>query len=53
MESRGHGHRGRSGGSSRPLPGFDQQAFVEAMDTEFTTIAQASAVGCQGRPSDL
>ena len=53
MESRGHGRRGRSGGSSRPLPSFDQQEFVEAMGTEFTTIAQASAADGQGGSSDL
>ena len=53
MESRGHGRRGRSRGSSRPLPGFDQQAFVEAMGAAFTSIAQASATSSQGGSSDL
>ena len=42
-----------STGSSRPPTGFDQKAFVEAMGTAFTTIAQASAASGQGGPSDL
>ena len=53
MASRERGRRGRPQGSSRPPHGFDQQAFVEAMGTVFTTIAQASVVGGQGVPSDL
>ena len=53
MASRGHERRGRPRGSSRPPPGFDQQAFVEAMDDAFTTIAQTSVVRGQGGPSDL
>ena len=32
---------------------FDQQAFVEAMGAAATAIAQASAVGGQGGPSNL
>ena len=32
---------------------FDQQAFVEAMDTAAAAITQASAAGGQGRPSNL
>ena len=47
MENRGHGCRGRPRGNSRPPP------FWEAMGAAFTTIAQASAVGGQGGPSDL
>ena len=53
MASRGCGRRGHPRGSSRPPPGFDQRAFVEAMGAAFTTIAQASAAGGQGGPSDL
>ena len=32
---------------------FDQQAFVEAMGAAAAAIAQASAVGGQGGPSNL
>ena len=53
MESQWRGRRGRPRGSSQPSPGFDQQAFVEAMGAAFTTIAQTSATGCQGRSNDL
>ena len=53
MASRGRGRRGRPSGSIRPSPSFDQQAFVEAMGAAFTTIAQTSAIGGQGGPSDL
>ena len=44
MASRGHRRRGRPRGSSRPPPGFDQQAFVEAIGAEVAIIMQASAV---------
>ena len=53
MASQGHGRRGHPQGSSQPPPGFDQQAFVEAIGTAFTTIAQTSETGSQGRSSDL
>ena len=53
MASRGHECRGRPRGSSRPLLGFDQQAFVEAMGAAFTTFAHTSAAGDQGGSSDL
>ena len=53
MESQGRGRRGRPRGSSRPPPGFDQQAFVEAMGVATVAIAQASAAGSQGGPSNL
>ena len=53
MESRGHRRRGRPWGNSRPLPGFDHHAFVEAMSAAFTTIAQACAAGGQGGPNNL
>ena len=53
MASRGRGCRGHSWGSSRSPPGFNQQAFMEAIGVAFTTIAQTSATGGQGGPSDL
>ena len=53
MASKGCGRRVRPRGSSQQLPGFDQQAFVEAMGAAFTTIAQASATGIQGWSNDL
>ena len=53
MASRGHGRRGCPRVNSRPPPNFYQQAFVEAMGVIFTTIAQTSAAGGQGWPSDL
>ena len=52
MASRGRGRRGRPRGNSRP-PVFDQQAFTEVVGVAATTIAQASAVGSQGGPSNL
>ena len=53
MASRGRGRRGHPRGSSRPPPGFDQQAFVEAIGPAFTTIAQTNENGGQGGSSDL
>ena len=53
MENRGRGHRGRPWGCSQPPPGFYQQAFVEAMGAATAAIAQASAAGGQGGPSNL
>ena len=53
MARRGRGRKGRPWGSSRPLPGFDQQAFVGAMGAAFTTIIQASVASGQGGLSDL
>ena len=50
MASQGRKHRGRPRGSSRPPPGFDQQAFVAAMGVAIAAIAQASAAG---GPSNL
>ena len=53
MASRGRGRRGRPRGASQAPPVFDQQAFVEAVGIVATAIAQASAVGSQGGPSNL
>ena len=53
MESQGCGRRGRPWGNSRPPSGSDQQAFVAAMVATVASIAQASAVGSQGGPSNL
>ena len=53
MAIRGRRSKGRPRGSSRPPPGFDQQAFVEAMGIAVAAIAQASAVGGQRGPSNL
>ena len=50
MASQGRGHRGRPRGT--PLF-FDQQVVVEAMGATVAAIAQASAVGGQGGPSNL
>ena len=53
MESRGRGRRGRPRGNRRRPPVFYQQAFVEAMGAAAAAIAQVSATGGQGRPSNL
>ena len=53
MASRGRGRRGRPRGASQALPVFDQQAFVEAVGIAASAIAQASAAGSQGGPSNL
>ena len=53
MESGGWAHRGRPRGASQAPPIFDQQAFVEAVGEATAAIAQASAVGGQGGPSNL
>ena len=53
MASRGRGRRGRPRGASQAPPIFDQQAFVEAIKIAVATIAQASAAGSQGGPSNL
>ena len=44
MARRGRRRRGRPQGSNRPLPVFDQQAFVEAIGVAVAIIVQASAV---------
>ena len=53
MASRGRGRRGRPRGASQAPPIFDQQAFVEVIRIATATIAQVSAAGSQGGPSNL
>ena len=53
MASRGRGRRGRPRGASQVQPVFDQQAFTEAIGIATVAIAQASAAGSQGGPSNL
>ena len=53
MASRVRGRRGRPRGASQTPPVFDQQAFAEAIGIAAATIAQASAAGSQGGPSNL
>ena len=53
MASRGRGRRGRPQGTGQAQLIFDQQAFVEAVGIAVATIAQASATGSQGGPSNL
>ena len=53
MASRGRGRRGCPRGASQAPPVYDQQAFAEAVGIAATAIAQASATGGQGGPSNL
>ena len=53
MASQGRGRRGRPRGVSQAPPVFDQQAFVEAVGAAVAAIAQASADGGHGGPSNL
>ena len=53
MASRGRGRRGCPRGASQALPVFDQEAFVEVVGIAAAAIAQASAAGGQGDPSNL
>ena len=53
MASRGKGRRVRPRGASQAPPVFDQQAFVKAVRIVAAAIAQASAAGSQGGPSNL
>ena len=53
MASRGRGRRGRPLGTGQAPLAFDQQAFVEAVGIAAAAIAQASAAGRQGGPSNL
>ena len=52
MVSRGRGCRGYPRGASQVPPVFDQQAFAEAVGITAAAIAQASAAGSQGGPSN-
>ena len=53
MASRGRGRRGRPRGTGQAPPVFDQQAFAEAVCITAAAIAQISAAGGQGGPSNL
>ena len=53
MTSRGRGRRRHPRGASQAPPVFDQQAFAKAVGIAVVAIAQASAVGSQGGPSNL
>ena len=53
MASRGQGRRGCPQGTGQTPPGFDQQAFDEAVGITTAAIAQASIAGSQGGPSNL
>ena len=53
MANRGRGRRGRPRGTGQAPPVFDQQAFIEAVGVAAADIAQASAAGSQGGPSNL
>ena len=53
MASQGGGRRGHPQGASQAPPVFDQQAFAKAVGIVVDAIAQASAVGSQGGPSNL
>ena len=53
MASRGRGRRGHPQGAGQAPQVFDQQAFVEVVGITAAAIAQASAVGSQGGPSNL
>ena len=59
MASRGRGRRGRPRGTGQAPPTFDQppvftqQAFAEDVGIAAPAVAQASAEGSQGGPSNL
>ena len=53
MASGGRGPRGHPRGASQAPPVFDQQAFAKAVEIAAVAIAQASAAGSQGGPSNL
>ena len=53
MASRSRGRRGRPQGVSQAPPVFDQQAFAEVVGVAVAAIAQTSAAGSQGGPSNL
>ena len=53
MASQGRGRRDHPRGASQTPPVFDQQAFAEAVGITTTAIAQVSAAGSHGGPSNL
>ena len=53
MVSRVRGRKGRPQGASQAPPVFDQQDFTEVVGIAAAAIAQASAAGSQGGPSNL
>ena len=53
MASRGRERRGRPRGTGQAPQVFDPQAFVKAVGITAAAIAQASATGSQGGPSNL
>ena len=53
MASQGRGRRGRPRGTGQAPLVFYQQAFIEAISIATAAIAQASAAGSQGGPSNL
>ena len=53
MASRGRGRGGRLRGTGQAPPAFDQQAITEAVGIVAAAIAQASATGSHGGPSNL
>ena len=53
MDRRGRGRRSRPRGASQAPPVFDQQVFAEVLGIEAAAIAQVSAAGSQGGPSNL
>ena len=53
MASQGQGRRGCPRGASQAPPVFDQQAYAETVGIATAAIAQASATGSQGGPSNL
>ena len=53
MASRGRGRRGRPRGVGQSPPVFDQQDFAKVVGIAAAAIAQASAAGSQGGPSNL
>ena len=53
MASRGRGRRGRPRGAGQAPPFFYQQALAKAVGVALAAIAQVSATGSQGGPSNL
>ena len=53
MASRGRRRRGRPQGVNQEPPVFDHQAFTEAVGFAAAAIAQASAAGSTGGPSNF